>query len=65
MKVNFGENLKLLRKEKNISQPTIAKLCKTTVATVSRWENNVNEPDINTLILLADYFCITLDELLR
>ena len=65
MKSNFGDNLKLLRQEKNISQVAIANLCNTTVATVSRWENYVNEPDINTLIQLADFFDITLDELIR
>ena len=65
MKVNFGENLKMLRQEQNISQPVIAKLCNTTVATVSRWENGVNEPDIATLIELADFFKVSLDDLLR
>lgn len=65
MKTKFGDNLKSLREEENVSQITIAKLCKTTVATVSRWENYINQPDIDTLILLADFFKVTLDELLR
>ena len=65
MKVNFSENLKMLRLQNNVTQQDIAKLCKTTTATVSRWENGVNEPDIYTLILLADYFEITVDELVR
>ena len=65
MKNNFSENLKVLRQQNNKSQNDIAKLCKTTTATVSRWENGVNEPDIYTLILLADYFEITVDELVR
>ena len=55
----------MLRAEKGISQLAIAKLCNTTVATVSRWENAVNEPDIKTLVLLADFFDVSLDELLR
>ena len=65
MKNNFSENLKVLRQQNNKSQNDIAKLCKTTTATVSRWENGVNEPDIYTLILLADFFEITVDELVR
>ena len=65
MKNNFSENLKLLRKQNNTTQNEIAKLCKTTTATVSRWENGVNEPDIYTLILIADFFAITVDELIR
>ena len=65
MKVNFSENLKMLRSQNNVTQQDIANLCKTTTATVSRWENGVNEPDIYTLILLADYFEITIDELVK
>ena len=65
MKNNFSENLKVLRQQNSKSQNDIAKLCKTTTATVSRWENGVNEPDIYTLILLADFFEITVDELVR
>ena len=65
MQLKFGENLKLLRQEKDISQPVIAKLCNTTVATVSRWENGVNEPDLKTVLLLADFFEITTDDLLK
>ena len=65
MRNNFPKNLQFQRKIKKISQPVIAKLCNTTVATVSRWENGVNEPDISTIILLADFFDITIDELLR
>ena len=65
MKVNFSENLKMLRLQNNVTQQDIAKLCKATTATVSRWENGVNEPDIYNLILLADYFEITIDELVK
>ncbi|HAJ77600.1 MAG TPA: XRE family transcriptional regulator [Clostridiales bacterium] len=65
MKVNFSENLKMLRLQNNVTQQDIAELCKTTTATVSRWENGVNEPDIYNLILLADYFEITIDELVK
>ncbi|HAJ77678.1 MAG TPA: XRE family transcriptional regulator, partial [Clostridiales bacterium] len=38
MKVNFSENLKMLRLQNNVTQQDIAELCKTTTATVSRWE---------------------------
>ena len=65
MKVKFSENLKFLREQNNKTQKDIADLCKTTTATVSRWENGVNEPDIYTLILLADFFDITVDELIK
>ena len=60
----FGERLKELRVESGISQQKIADDFKTTAATVSRWENGIQEPDIDTSISLANYFKTTTDYLL-
>ena len=60
----FGERLKELRVESGISQQKIADDFKTTAATVSRWENGIQEPDIDTIISLANYFKTTTDYLL-
>lgn len=65
MKNNFAKNLVNLRKEKDLSQKEIAKICNTTFQTISRWENATNEPDIDTLILLSNFFGVTLDELIK
>lgn len=56
--------LKDLRKSKKISQYVIAKLCNVTQTTVSKWEKGERDPDTETLIILADYFNVTVDYLL-
>ena len=60
----FGDNLSLLRKEKNMEQMLLAKVLGVSQQTISRWENNVVEPDIKSLIKIADYFDVTTDYLL-
>ena len=60
----FGDNLSLLRKEKNMEQKLLAKVLGVSQQTISRWENNVVEPDIKSLIKIADYFDVTTDYLL-
>jgi len=61
---NFPGNLKVLRKEKNISQTDLAKLFKVSLKTISHWETGYSEPSIEQIILLAKHFNITTDELL-
>ena len=62
--MNFSMNLRTLISKKNITQKIIAENFNTTQQTVSRWLNGQNEPDITTLIKLADYFEISVDYLL-
>lgn len=54
-----------LRKSKNVTQDDVAQYLSITRQAYSRYERNEREPDINTLIKLADYFDITLDMLLN
>ena len=61
--MSFSENLKYLRKIKNIGQNELAKNVNTTLKTISHWETGYCEPSIAQLIALADYFEISLDEL--
>ena len=60
----FGERLKELRCELKISQQKMAKDFNTTAATISRWENSIQEPNIDTIIALALYLNSTTDYLL-
>ena len=60
----FSDNLSLLRKEKNMEQKALAKLLGVSEQTISRWGNNVVEPDIKSLIKIANYFDVTTDYLL-
>ena len=56
--------LKELRIKKGISQVKLAMDLHLTQNTISRYENNQREADYDTLIRIADYFDVSLDELL-
>lgn len=59
----FSDNLKSLREAKGIGQKALAAQLRTSVKSVSHWETGYCEPSITQLIDLADYFEITLDDL--
>ena len=59
----IGSFLKQLRQERQLTQENLAEIMCVTNRSVSRWENGVNLPDLPTLIQLADFYGITLDEL--
>lgn len=58
------KNLKLIRNSRGISQQTLANAIGTTQQSVNMYENHKIEPDISTLIALADYFDVTVDYLI-
>ena len=62
--MDFGTNLKQLRKEKNLTQEELAECLGVSPQTVSKWENNLSMPDISALPVMADYFGISLDSFL-
>lgn len=64
MNLNFAENLKRLRKEKNVTQEKFSEVLGVTAQSVSRWELSVCYPDIEMLPAIANYFGVTVDELL-
>ena len=64
MKLSVGENVKLLRKTKNITQEQLAEMLGVSAQSVSRWESGVCYPDIELLPLLAETFNVTVDQLL-
>ena len=59
----FANNLKSLRNVKNIGQAVLAEELHVSVKTISHWETDYSDPSIVQLIQLADYFDISLDEL--
>ena len=60
----FGERMKNLRLEKNITLEKMAEDLNTTKSTLSRYENNKREPKMHLLEKLADYFEVSVDYLL-
>ena len=57
-------NLKLLRKESGISQQKLADSIGMSQQSINQYENHDIEPDIMTLINLADYFKTSVDYLI-
>ena len=60
---SFSENLAKLRKENKISQQKLAEKICVTQQCVSEWENDNIEPTLTNLCLLADFFNMSIDEL--
>ncbi len=58
------KNLKKLRNERGISQQALAQELGITQQSVNKYENHKIEPDITTLIVLANYFGVTVDYLI-
>ena len=62
--MTLGQKLKRLRTDKNLTQKALADHLHVTFQTVSKWENDENEPDIATLKELAKLYECSLDFLL-
>ncbi len=60
----IGLFLQGLRKERKMTQLDLATYLNVTHQTVSKWENGDSIPDIATLLLLANFYQITIDEIL-
>lgn len=62
---NFSTFIKELRMEKGLSQEELAKALYVHRTTVNKWENDNVIPLNDKLLLIADYFDISVDELLN
>lgn len=56
--------LKELREEYALTQTQLAKELGFAQRTISNWENNISDPNIQTLIILSNYFHVTIDYLI-
>lgn len=59
----FGETLKELRAMRQISQVDLAQAIGVSKGIVSLWENGLREPTLTNLILLANFFNVSIDYL--
>ncbi len=53
-----------LRTEKGLSQREMAKAMQISQATYNNWENSKTQPSIEQLIKLADFFGVSVDDLI-
>lgn len=62
--IKVGKNIKKLREKKGLTQEKLANFLGVTPQAISRWENETGYPDIELLPLIANFFNVTIDELL-
>ena len=63
--MKFNEKLLKLRKEKGLSQEELGMEMQVSRQTVSKWEAGQSYPDFARLVMLSDFFDMTLDELVK
>lgn len=61
--MTFSEHLQKLRIEHNLSQKDVAKNVDISLPSYQRYEYGTREPQLSTLIALADFYGIDLDDL--
>jgi transcriptional regulator with XRE-family HTH domain len=64
MSIHISENLKRLRRSKDITQEALADILDVSAQSVSRWECGENFPDITLLPAIANFFDVSTDVLL-
>lgn len=61
--MNFGDKLKQIRSEQGLSQEQLAEKIGVSRQAITKWETNKGLPDVENMIILAEIFKVTLDEL--
>lgn len=64
MKNKLGENIRALRKSRSLTQEQLAEAMGVSAGAVYKWEAQLSTPDIKIIILLAEYFEVSVDVLL-
>lgn len=62
--MNYGQKIAELRKGKNLTQSDLGAKLNVSAQAVSKWENNLSEPDIDSIRKLCGIFEISVDEFL-
>lgn len=60
----LNENIREIRKSKNMTQEQLAEAMGVSTASVSKWETGQSAPEISALTALADFFEVSVDMLL-
>lgn len=61
----LGKNIRFLRKQFPVTQSKLATLIGKGQTTIGNWENGISEPNIEELLILSNYFDISLDLLIK
>lgn len=63
--MSFAGHLKQLRKERGLTQESLAEMLDVSRQAVSKWESETGFPEVDKLILIAKEFNVKLDWLLE
>lgn len=63
--MNIGLAIKTYRNNLNLTQDELAEKIRVSRQTISSWENSKSLPDVTSLILLSDFYQVSLDELIK
>lgn len=63
--MNFSEKLKEIRKNEGLSQEQLAEKIGVSRQAITKWETGKGLPDVENMVIIAEIFKITLDELVR
>lgn len=63
MNILFSSNIRALRENSRLTQQQLADKLSVTQRKISYWESGKIEPDLESLWRLADFFDVTIDEL--
>ena len=63
--IRIGAFLKTLRREKELTQEQLAEQLRVSGRTVSRWETGSNMPDIAMLVELAEFYDVSIPEIIN
>lgn len=60
----IGENIRMLREKKGLTQNALAEQVRVSFQAISSWERGVSVPELENAIRLADFFEVSLDKLI-
>lgn len=63
--MNFSDKLKEIRKKEGISQEQLAERIGVTRQAITKWETGKGLPDVENMVIIAEIFKTTIDELLK
>lgn len=64
MKIQIAENIRVMRKQRDMMQEQLAEALGVSVGAVSKWERGAAQPDLRYIVEMADLFGVSTDALL-
>lgn len=63
--MTFSDKLQTLRKQKALSQEQLAEALNISRQAIAKWETGASLPDLTNILLISDFFGISLDRLVK